>query len=180
MRTVRVGLAALLLTGAMQQAQAQVVYRDCTGSREECAARARDVARELDRRIQRLADERWARDMEAKFRAEYQRERMREGQGKARAQQERMRAQQMERARAQRQMALEHSHERRQREQERALELRLRDMERARERREWQMELERQSRERAMERAVMLRESPPVRRDYIAPPPGVRIRPRGP
>jgi hypothetical protein len=58
--------------------------------------------------------------------------------------------------------------------------MRERDLERASEMRDRLLQGAREQRERELERAQSLRDAAERRRDYIPPPPGVRIRSRWP
>jgi hypothetical protein len=194
-RISRLGLLAVVAAaGFAAPMRAQVTRDSCFYTRDECEARARDRAREMEERLRRQADERWAREQEAKFRAEYQRERMqdqqlrmrdqqsrvRDQQERIRDQQERVRVQSFERAREIRDRELERAQEQRERALERASEIRERELERAADMRERLLDRAREQRERELERAQSLRDAAERRRDYIPPPPGVRLRSRWP
>jgi hypothetical protein len=169
-RIHRIGLLAGLLTmTVVAPAGAQVIYRD---------------------------SDPWVREQEARFRAEFRRDQLRAQQERARMQAERTRPTrdrdaerdfQREMERHQRDM------ERQQRDLERQLEraasLRERELERAAELRERMLERAAELRDRDFARVIpprdfvrmMPRPDPTVeRRNYIAPPPGVRFRNRWP
>ena len=193
-RISRVGLfAAVLAAGIATRTSAQVVHDPCFYRRDECDARARDA----EVRAQRLADDRWTREQEARLRADLQRDRSRdvardqqvrireqqqrtvEQQERMREQQDRMRERMIERAQENRQRDLERAQERRAHDMERAQEMRDREMERAQEMRDRLFERTREQRASDTQR-VQIREPRVDGRDYIAPPPGVRIRSRWP
>ena len=193
-RINRLGLvAAILAAGFAAPSSAQVVVRDpCFYSRDDCDARVRDRTRQAEERAQRLADDRWARDQEAKFRAEFQRDRMRDmqmrmqdQQQRTRVLQDRTRERQLEQARDLRERTIERAQQIRERELERsreqierAQEQRQREIERAQELRQREVERAQELRERLIERGP--RDGLAERRVYISPPAGIRFRNRWP
>ena len=181
-------VAAILAVGFAAPSSAQVVTRDpCFYSREDCDARVRERTRQAEERAQRLADDRWTRDQEAKIRAEFQRDHMRDLQSRTQDQQqrtrelqERTRERQLEQARDLRERTVERAQQIRERELERSRELREREMERAQEQRQRDVERAQELRERLVERAQTQRDAVVERRVYISPPAGIRFRNRWP
>jgi hypothetical protein len=195
-------VAAILAVGFAAPSSAQGVTRDpCFYSREDCDARVRERTRQAEERAQRLADDRWTRDQEAKIRAEFQRDlqsRTRDQQQRTRELQERTRERQLDQARDLRERTIERAQqirereldrsreqmeraqEQRQREIERAQEQRQREIERAQELRERLVERAQTQRDAVVERAQTQRDAVSERRVYISPPPGIRFRNRWP